>query len=63
MTAQCVDKSLKIHLGAQYLEMGDSVSDFVDRILKSVKKTGAKIRLVLLDREFFCGYNNCTTQQ
>ncbi len=27
--------------------------DFVDRILKSVKKTGAKIRLVLLDREFF----------
>ncbi len=53
MTAQCVDKSLKIHLGAQYLEMGDSVPDFVDRILKSVKKTGAKIRLVLLDREFF----------
>ena len=53
MTVSCVDKKVKINLVAAYLKNGDSVPKFLKILLKLTRNTGIKIRLVLLDREFF----------
>ena len=53
MTAQCVDGGIRLKLGAAYLGMFDSVPDSLHALLESVGDAGARVRLVLLDREFF----------
>ena len=53
MTIQCVDDEARIVLGACYLNSGESVPKSMEYLLDSVHKMGIKIRMVLLDREFF----------
>ena len=53
ITAQCVDNKIRINLGAIHLRMLDSVPESLDILIGFIKDAGVKIRLVLLDREFF----------
>ena len=53
MTVQCVDANIKLNLGAVHLGMLDSVPNSLHNLLESVRNAGVKVRLVMLDREFF----------
>ena len=53
MTVQCVNDGMRMVLAASYLKRLESVPDYVDIVLKTMTKMDIKIRLVLLDREFF----------
>lgn len=53
ITAQCVDDNARLILGCLPVYASESIPDMVRCILEMVHKTGCKIKLVLLDREFF----------
>ena len=53
MTMQCVDDGIRLNLGAAYLKMTDFVPDLLRVLLESVRDLGVKVKMLLLDREFF----------
>ena len=53
ITAQCVDNGAHLVLGVLPLYEKKNIHLAVDRIMQICQKYGIKIRLVLLDREFF----------
>ncbi len=53
MTVQCVNDKMRMVLAASYLKRLEFVPDYVDAVLKTMAGMGIRIRLALLDREFF----------
>ena len=53
MSVQCADEGAHLNLGALPVYMLDSVPEKVRQILAGCMRRGVRIRLVLLDREFF----------
>jgi hypothetical protein len=53
-TAYVVRKGYRFTLAMAWIRQDDSSTDVVQRLLRQVRKCGVKVRLVLLDRGFFC---------
>jgi hypothetical protein len=53
-TAYVVRKGYRFTLAMAWIRQNDSYTDIVQRLLRQVRKCGVKVRLVLLDRGFFC---------
>lgn len=53
ITVQCVDRRMRLDLGAPYLKMGDSVPKHTGRLVDCMGNLGLDVKMVLLDREFF----------
>ena len=53
ITVQCVDDGLRLTLGGLYVKRLDSVPESAGLIPDRLERAGIKVRLLLLDREFF----------
>jgi hypothetical protein len=53
-TAYVVRKGYRFTLAMAWIRRNDSYTDVVQRLLRQIRKCGVKVRLVLLDRGFFC---------
>lgn len=55
VTVQIVNAGSQIRVAAEHMPSLESTADFVDRMTSLCRRSGADIRNVLLDREFFSG--------
>ncbi len=53
ITAECIDDGLGVTLGVLHVKRLDSVPESAGLILDQLERAGIKVRLLLLDREFF----------
>ena len=54
-TAYVVRKGYRFTLGVVWFRQDDSYTDVLKRLLRQVRQCGVKVRLLLLDRGFYCG--------
>jgi putative transposase len=53
-TAYVVRKGYRFTLAMAWIRQNDSYTDVLQRLLKQVRRCGLKVRLLLLDRGFYC---------